>query len=47
MKVNFYATCLGDVLKADSARDTVLLLEKIRLRSIISRAPGLLWSAST
>ena len=29
MNVNFYATCLGDVLKAKSTKDTVLLLEQL------------------
>lgn len=29
MQVNFFATCLGDVLKAKMAQDTVLLLEQL------------------
>ena len=40
MKVNFYATCLGDVLKADSARDTVLLLEKLGCEVLFQERQG-------
>lgn len=29
MKVNFYVTCIGDTIKANMARDSVLLLEQL------------------
>ena len=29
MNVNFYVTCIADVVKSDVAKNTVLLLEKL------------------
>lgn len=40
MKVNFYVTCIGDALKANMARDSVLLLEKLGCEVIFLERQG-------
>ena len=32
MNVNFYVTCIADVVKSGVAKNTVLLLEKLNVR---------------
>lgn len=40
MKVNFFATCIGDVLKAKMARDSVLLLEQLGCEVLFQEKQG-------
>lgn len=40
MKVNLFATCLGDMVKADVAKKTVLLLEQLNCEVIFPQRQG-------
>lgn len=40
MKVNLFATCLGDMVKADVAKKTVLLLEQLNCEVIFPQKQG-------
>ncbi|MCD1125048.1 (Fe-S)-binding protein [Jinshanibacter sp. LJY008] len=40
MKVNFYVTCIGDALKANMARDSVLLLEQLGCEVLFPERQG-------
>ncbi|UJF18182.1 (Fe-S)-binding protein [Vibrio sp. SS-MA-C1-2] len=40
MKVNFFVTCLGDTVKAEVAKKTVLLLEKLNCEVIFPEKQG-------
>ncbi|MGL5029877.1 MAG: (Fe-S)-binding protein [Aeromonas sp.] len=40
MKVNFYVSCIGDVVKANMARDSVLLLEQLGCEVLFPERQG-------
>ena len=40
MKVNFYVTCIGDAVKANVAKQSVLLLEKLGCEIIFLEKQG-------